>query len=79
MDQLLVNNCGECHGDSGGLSVSTYADLMKGGENGPAIIPGNPSESRLVEIQSSGKHPRLFTASELSSVIAWIKAGALEK
>jgi Cytochrome b subunit of formate dehydrogenase len=77
--QLFEDNCGDCHGSSAGLSVSTYAGLMKGGVNGPDIIPGNPTDSRLVKIQSSGKHPHLFNASELASVIAWIQAGALEK
>ena len=79
LDQLFENNCGDCHGSSGGLSVSTYASLMKGGKHGPVIIPGNSKGSRLVKIQSSGKHPRLFSASELANVVAWIKAGAIEK
>ena len=77
--QLFENSCGECHGNSGGLSVSTYADLIKGGTHGPDILPGNPTDSQLVKIQSSGKHPGLFNADELDVVIAWIKAGALEK
>jgi formate dehydrogenase gamma subunit len=79
IDQLFENACGECHGSSGGLSVSTYDGLIKGGKHGPDILPGNPEDSRLVKIQSSGDHPRLFNASELASVIAWIQAGALEK
>jgi hypothetical protein len=32
-----------------------------------------------VKVQSSGNYPGLLSASELDSVIAWIKAGALEK
>jgi hypothetical protein len=59
--------------------MSTYADIMKGGKHGPVILPGDPQDSRLVKIQSSGMHPGLLSASELDSVIAWIKAGALEK
>jgi len=59
--------------------MSTYADIMKGGMYGPVILPGDPQDSRLVKIQSSGMHPGLLSANELDSVIAWIKAGALEK
>jgi len=79
VDQLFANNCSQCHGSSSGLSVSTYAGLMKGGMLGLDVIPGNPAESRLVTIQSSGEHPGLFSASDMANVIAWIKAGALEK
>jgi cytochrome b subunit of formate dehydrogenase len=79
MAQLFENSCGICHGSAGGLSVTTYADLMKGGTQGLDIIAGNPVGSRLVEIQKSGKHPGLFNASDLDKVIAWIQAGVLEK
>ncbi len=77
--QLFEKNCGDCHGSSGDLSVSTYADLLKGGQHGPAILAGNPEGSQVVIIQSSGNHPGQFSASDLARVVAWIKAGALEK
>lgn len=49
---LLVQHCYECHaGDeqSGGLSVESRSQLIEGGDTGAAIIPGNSSESLLVQ------------------------------
>ncbi len=78
---LFRNRCGTCHGVTavGGLSLSTYQDALKGGNSGPAIVPGNPDSSVLVQMQSSGNHPGQLTIDELNQVIAWIKAGAPEK
>ena len=50
---LLQQYCVECHGTQepeGGLTLESYADLLKGGESGPAFIPGKASESRLVRV-----------------------------
>jgi len=66
-------------GSSGGLSVVSYSDLLKGGKDGPVINPGDPANSPLVMVQSSGSHPGLFSADELKQVEDWIKAGALVK
>ena len=40
---LFAENCFKCHGNietKSGLSLMTPADVLKGGENGPAIVPG---------------------------------------
>ena len=78
---LFRNRCNTCHGvtNVGGLSLSTYQDALKGGNSGPAIIPGDPDNSVLVQKQSAGNHPGQLTIDELDQVIAWIMAGALEK
>jgi cytochrome b subunit of formate dehydrogenase len=78
---LFRNRCSTCHGFTkvGGLSLSTYQDALQGGNSGPAIIPGDPDNSVLVEKQSMGNHPGQLTIDELNQVIAWIKAGAPEK
>ena len=49
---LLVQNCLQCHGGektNGELDLSTREGLIKGGEQGPAIVVGKPAESRLVQ------------------------------
>jgi hypothetical protein len=51
---------------------------MRGGQDGPVIKPGDPNGSLLVQ-KMSGNHPKTFTADDLSRIIAWIQAGALEK
>jgi cytochrome b subunit of formate dehydrogenase len=71
--------CGSCHGTLGGLSVATYADLMKGGAKGPAIVPGEPDNSSLVVLMAAGGHPGKFSPEELEQVKAWIAAGAPEQ
>ncbi len=79
--QLFAGRCGTCHvqGSFGELSLATYEGLLAGGVSGPAIIPGEPQDSVLVQIQQTGDHPGQLTASELDAVIAWIEAGAPEE
>jgi len=78
---LLQTKCGTCHvqASMGGLSMSTYADILKGGQDGPVIMPGDGASSLLIAIQEAGEHPGQLTPEELAHVQAWIDAGALEK
>src|SRR3954471_10279092 len=57
---LLVNRCCACHTDkaSGGLRVDSRAALLKGGKSGPAIVPGAPAESLMIQAVSH-THARL--------------------
>ncbi len=78
---LFRNRCDTCHGATkvGGLSLETYQSALQGGNSGPAIVPGDPDNSLLVQMQSAGKHPGQLTLDELDQVITWIEAGAPEK
>lgn len=78
---LLTAKCTGCHGElaTGGLNMLTYSELMKGGANGPVIVPGDFSNSLLYEIQSAGGHFANLTAQELETIKEWIDAGAPEK
>jgi len=78
---LFRNRCDTCHGATkvGGLSLETYQSTLQGGNSGPAIIPGDPDNSILVQMQSTGKHPGQLTLDELDRVINWIASGAPEK
>lgn len=76
---LFARQCGACHGQAGGFSVSDYSSVMKGGVNGPVIIPGNAEDSRLIRVVGGGNHPGKFTDVELSVIRDWINAGALER
>jgi len=77
---LFKAQCSACHGGdpSAGLVFVNYADAMKGGENGPVILPGNSADSVLVQVQSE-RHFKNFSDEELGYVIQWIDAGAPEK
>jgi formate dehydrogenase gamma subunit len=76
---LFARQCGACHGQAGGFSVSDYSSVMKGGVNGPVIIPGNAEDSHLIRVVGGGNHPGKFTDVELSVIRDWINAGALER
>ena len=78
---LFETKCSACHGDlaSGGLKLTTYADAMKGGADGPVIVPGDSGNSLLYQIQSEGKHFAKLTADELEIIKQWIDSGAPEK
>src|SRR3954468_19736702 len=50
---LLSANCYECHSVTGkdvkgGLRLDTPEGILKGGENGPVVTPGNPDTSKLI-------------------------------
>ena len=48
---ILQTKCVSCHGiekQKGELDLSTLLAAKKGGENGPAIIPGKLQESELI-------------------------------
>lgn len=77
---LFESECGACHGASalGGLNLTTYESAMAGGQNGPVIVPGDPDNSALVQVQQAGGHAGQFSDSELQEVIDWIAAGAPE-
>src|SRR5262245_15325563 len=51
---LLVENCYKCHSAQseklkGGLLLDTREGVLKGGETGPAIVPGDPEKSLLIK------------------------------
>ena len=50
---LLVNNCNNCHSAStnskGGLRVDDRNGLIQGGNRGPAVVPGDPENSLLIQ------------------------------
>ncbi|MGC8838463.1 MAG: c-type cytochrome domain-containing protein [Anaerolineae bacterium] len=81
---LLSQKCGGCHGSSGGLSLATYEDALKGGRRGPAIQPGKGEESLLVRALR-GTEPGLprmpanrppLSEDEISLISGWIDSGA---
>jgi mono/diheme cytochrome c family protein len=80
-EPTLNLKCGTCHVNVqlGGLSFKTYADVLKGGKSGPAVVPGDPDKSVLVKVMRVGDHANVLSTQELEAIIAWIKAGAPEK
>jgi hypothetical protein len=48
---VLAANCYDCHADEkmGGLRLDSREALLKGGKSGPAIVPGDPEKSLLIQ------------------------------
>ena len=84
---VLVEHCYKCHSsDSKKLKASLYLDnragYLKGGDTGPAIVPGDPEKSLLIEvIRYTDTDMEMPPKSKLpDAVIAdfetWVKTGA---
>jgi hypothetical protein len=85
---LFARSCVSCHKPQkhkGGLLLDSYAHLMKGGDDGPAVVPGNAKASDLVRrvklppsdddsMPSDGDKP--LAPEEIEMVERWIAAGA---
>jgi hypothetical protein len=81
---LLESRCVRCHGGvatKGGLSLATAQALRNGGDSGPAVEPGKPEESLLLE-KVSGEAPEMpkggrpLSADERTVLRQWIEQGA---
>jgi mono/diheme cytochrome c family protein len=84
---LLLTHCYECHSAEakhlkGGLRVDFRDGLLKGGDTGPAITPGNPDSSLLIEavryhnreLQMPPKRP--LTPAQVNALVKWVEMGA---
>ena len=51
---VLAKNCYTCHTTAklGGLQLTSRENILKGGNSGPAILPGKPEESLLIQAVS---------------------------
>ncbi|MEZ4869630.1 MAG: c-type cytochrome domain-containing protein [Caldilineaceae bacterium] len=76
---ILATRCLACHGEDAtdGLNLTTYAEMMKGGNQGAVIVPGQADASLLVQVQRDG-HPNQLPPAALDWVTQWIDAGAPE-
>ncbi|MCE2806497.1 MAG: DUF1549 domain-containing protein, partial [Gemmataceae bacterium] len=82
---LLTSQCAKCHDDKkqqGGLRVDSRAALLKGGESGPAILPGKPEDSLLIRAaRHSGelKMPsgKKLPAEQIAHLERWVREGAV--
>lgn len=81
---ILKSHCFHCHGEAGkkegGLDVRLRRFLVKGGDSGAAIKPGDGRNSYLLERVRAGEMPpgkdKKLTKKELKAIERWIAAGA---
>lgn len=80
---LLVSRCGKCHGEKvreAALDLSSKTAMLKGGDSGPALVPGSADKSLLYEKIIAGEmppedHPKLAGA-QVALIKRWIDTGA---
>src|SRR5204862_1530792 len=83
---IFESSCIKCHGrgrTKGDLSIENRETLLKGGENGPVIVPGRSAESYLIELVA-GLDPdtvmpqkgKRLTPEQIGLLRAWIDQGA---
>jgi len=82
---VFEKNCAMCHGakiKQAGLDLSSAEGLLRGGDNGPVIVPGKANESKLYKLVSFEEQPGMpFKGKKLpdeaiARIAAWINAGA---
>lgn len=82
---ILKTHCAKCHlGDKrkGGFSMNTREDLLAGGENGKAVIPGKTDQSLLLELLTTkDEDDRMppdgvpLSTKEIATIKSWINEG----
>ncbi len=87
---VLVKECYQCHSAEaarnrklrGGLQLDTRQGMRKGGDSGPAVVPGDPKKSLLLAaLRHDGKVEKMPPRKKLpDAVIAdfvrWVRMGA---
>src|SRR5262245_14793862 len=80
---ILKAYCFDCHGEGeklrGGLDLRLARLLVKGGDSGPAVVPGKPDDSRLYQRLRDGEMPpgkKKLSPEQVDAVGRWIAAGA---
>ncbi|OJW23759.1 MAG: hypothetical protein BGO49_00445 [Planctomycetales bacterium 71-10] len=83
---LLVDNCYNCHSANtkaaSGLRVDDRNGLLAGGDRGPAVVPGDPGESLLLQsvghLDDAPKMPpkKKLTDEQVADLSRWIAEGA---
>jgi hypothetical protein len=83
--EVLEASCVFCHHASrkkGGLDLSTREAILRGGENGPAVVLGDPERSLLYQVVSHRREPHMphrqpkLSSERIELLGAWIRGGA---
>ena len=81
----LVDQCIRCHGEKkqrGGLRLDSAEALLQGGDSGPAVIPGDPDASLLVQairydnVELEMPPRGRLAARTIAAIEKWVRLGA---
>lgn len=83
---VLAEHCFSCHGSDpkkikGGLIVTSRAKMLTGGDSGPAIDPGHPDKSLLIQTLGYDGELKMppkgkLKDHEIEAITYWVKGGA---
>ncbi|HVE41224.1 MAG TPA: DUF1549 domain-containing protein, partial [Planctomycetota bacterium] len=86
---LLAERCFSCHRrqgkEKGGLALDSRAALLKGGDTGPAVVPGEPAKSLLLKAvryddpelrMPPPKEKARLSREQVADLETWIRRGA---
>jgi hypothetical protein len=80
---VLAENCFKCHGpkkQEHDLRLDSRQAAINGGENGPAVVPGRPDESLMVDAINHGElempPDEKLPDDQIAALTEWIKIGA---
>ena len=85
---VLADHCYKCHSAQadkvkGGLLLDSREGVLKGGETGPALVPGDPEKSLLIkairytdpDLQMPPKDKKL-SEQQVADLVTWVRMGA---
>jgi hypothetical protein len=82
---ILDENCLECHSQDkrkGGLSLTTYGDVLEGGKDGAIVRPGSSARSPIIDRLTGVVEPQMpkdeaaLAPAEIDVIRRWIDQGA---
>jgi hypothetical protein len=83
---LLVRHCYECHSEQakkseGGLLLDRRSGWLEGGDTGKAVLPGEPSESLLIQAVRRSEDIQMppektLSEKQVSLLVNWVRRGA---
>lgn len=85
---VLFDRCFRCHSveskkQKGGLLLDSRAAIMKGGDTGPALVPGDADKSLLIQaVRYHKEHLQMppsgkLAGSEVAALEEWVRRGAV--
>jgi mono/diheme cytochrome c family protein len=85
IEPVFRAQCLTCHTPDkkrGGLDMTTREALLKGGDTGPALIPGDPDNSLIMQLVRHEKKPHMphkeakLPDTAIAAIADWIRSGA---
>ena len=82
---ILAEHCDKCHGAKkqwANLRLDSREGLLKGGDSGPAIVPGNSKDSLLIQaVREPDEKLRMpkegkLTDRQIADLVKWVEMGA---